>query len=622
MVVLAVGRAVDVHAAAVVDGGRGRAAGGGHAGGAALLAQHQRLAHAQRVCAHHAAAIGLAVVVGAVLRGVDRRARRCTAGGTGLLARQQRLQQRTGGRADHAGAGGIVVEVLAARGGPHRDAALIRGGGGGVAQAGGGHGFHLALDAGRAGLLARLLGGLLGDGGRAGHAGAILGHVVVGAVGGGVVDLLVGIAQRAGSLALVHRDLLGHRGQGRAGLDVDAALAAVVVDAGGGHDDRIGRGQHIGPARSADGSVHACDGRGRGIRRKQILRSVGRGAGVRAGRRECVRRGVRRGRGLHRHGGRGRDHGERRGALAVAGAGEDRRDQQHDHDDEPDRRHRRDGDADRLVEAVPAPEQVDAQRRQDEQQQIGHPVVLIDVAQHRILVGIGLVAVCVRILVQIAVVIFAVLVVERTVLIVVAIVLIAAIILVAVIVGILPIVVIAVIVIALVEVTIIVGVIVPRGGLGEAASVAVGGVIVIPVAVRAVVALLIGFVVVIFGRSVLALLAEAQPVDLAVAKAVGKSLFRFIDFQFSQLERRHNASTSMCTVPETVPRTILRREIKLMIQGTITSIQQNPHAVNRYKSKKNSHIFALSASFCLNHIHEAVIWRNKFEIHIDIEGMS
>ena len=198
---------------------------------------------------------------------------------------------------------------------------------------------------------------------------------------------------------------------------------------------------------------------------------------------------------------------------------------------------------------MPAPEQVDAQRRQDEQQQIGHPVVLIDVAQHRILVGIGLVAVCVRILVQIAVVIFAVLVVERTVLIVVAIVLVA------VIVGILPIVVIAVIVIALVEVTIIVGkiaivgVIVPRGGLGEAAAVAVGDVIVIPVAVRAVVALLIGFVVVIFGRSVLALPAEAQPVDLAVAKAVGKSLFRFIDFQFSQLERRHNASTSMCTVP-------------------------------------------------------------------------
>ena len=193
---------------------------------------------------------------------------------------------------------------------------------------------------------------------------------------------------------------------------------------------------------------------------------------------------------------------------------------------------------------MPAPEQVDAQRRQDEQQQIGHPVVLIDVAQHRILVGIGLVAVCVRILVQIAVVIFAVLVVERTVLIVVAIVLVA------VIVGILPIVVIAVI-----EVTIIVGkiaivgVIVPRGGLGEAAAVAVGDVIVIPVAVRAVVALLIGFVVVIFGRSVLALPAEAQPVDLAVAKAVGKSLFRFIDFQFSQLERRHNASTSMCTVP-------------------------------------------------------------------------
>ena len=271
---------------------------------------------------------------------------------------------------------------------------------------------------------------------------------------------------------------------------------------------------------------------------------------------------------------------------------------------------------------MPAPEQVDAQRRQDEQQQVGHPVVLIDVAQHRIFVGIGLVAVCVRILVQIAIVI------ERTVLIVVAIVLIAAIILIAIVVGILPIVIIAVIVIALVEVTIIVGkiaivgVIVSRGGLGEAAAVAVGGVIVIPVAVRAVVALLIGFVVVIFGRSVLSLLAEAQPVDLAVAKAVGKSLFRFIDFQFSQLERRHNASTSMCTVPETVPRTILRREIKLMIQGTITSIQQNPHAVNRYKSKKNSHIFALSASFCLNHIHEAVIWRNKFEIHIDIEGMS
>ena len=67
------------------------------------------------------------------------------------------------------------------------------------------------------------------------------------------------------------------------------------------------------------------------------------------------------------------------------------RQQDHQHD-EPHGRARGERIAQRLIEAVPAPEQIDAQRRQQEQQQIRHPVVFVHIAKHGAQRSLGIVA--------------------------------------------------------------------------------------------------------------------------------------------------------------------------------------------------------------------------------------
>ena len=229
--------------------------------------------------------------------------------------------------------------------------------------------------------------------------------------------------------------------------------------------------------------------------------------------------------------------------------------QQYQRHDEPDGRHRADGVAYGLFEPVPAPQQIDAQRREQEQQQEGDPVVLVHIPHQRALIGVvALLAVAVAgVLVGVAVVVLAGIVVALAVLVVALAVLVVGLVVVAVVIAVAGVrVVIAVVVAGIVVVAVpvvvvavpvvVVAVVVAVVKAGVVGVVlAVGVVVVVVAGVRVVVVGVVGVVVLALVAGVVLLiiriarlgLSGKQPMDLALAPAVGQTLLRQIEFQFS-----------------------------------------------------------------------------------------
>ena len=312
----------------------------------------------------------------AVLCAVDDVAGYGAAVRAGPLAVLQRHEHAYARGVLHVVAGRVGVEIGAAVRGVDHDAAAVCGEGAGVIAHGRGveHGVHLgrlrgggAAGADRAGDFARRLGALLGGfvsalHGRAGAAVAGGVCVVVGAAVCHVVDLLVVTRRarlKAAALGDLQADVLG-----RIAAQLRAVAVIVVVKAGAARPDEFAGGRaRVGPA----------DGRGGGASNDPFEIRAGAGAGQRAGRDR--RRG-------HRgHGGRGRDRadggaaGRDRALTLRGGQGDD----QVDEHDKPQRRGDADADAHDLVKAPPTPEQIDAQRREEHEQHVRHPVVFVDI---------------------------------------------------------------------------------------------------------------------------------------------------------------------------------------------------------------------------------------------------
>ena len=527
VVILAVLRGIHLYAA----GRRGRAAAGARtpACAALALAQDQRLSQRYPEGVLHFGAIGLIVIILAALRAVHLIAQRLAAGRARGLARQHRLEQAAGRRVLHTGAGGFDMEVFAVRRGVYRHAALIRGGGGRKFQSLGIERIYLLRNADGAGGLALRLRRFLGNRRSVRHAGTGGIHMVIFAIRRGVVGLLIRIADRACVFAALNGDCLGHGGERRALLDIGTCAIIMIVDAGSRGVDHVRR------SAGTAGGVGGRDGRRRHshIQAQRIAGSLGRGlrtvrAQITAGQAAVIaaERAVQTAEridGLVRRGGRpsrrrGRGHGNRRIRGRIAGAGEDRREQQDQQHDEPYAGHGRYAHANGTLEAPPAPEQIDAQRRQHEQQQIGHPVVLIHKAHQRAFIRIAAVIIVLGVLVLIAVVIAGVVIV----------------------VAIIP----AVIVIAVAAIVVIITVVIIALIVGAAEATGITGVILVAViAVVGIIRFIIICVVIIVAVVIIAAAlfakGQLQLMDPAIPKAEGKSILRAIDLQFPQFMRRH-----------------------------------------------------------------------------------
>ena len=462
--------------------------------------------------------------------------------------------------------------ILAALGGVDVDAALVLGVLGDKFHIAGLEALRRAGDADRARLLAAQLGGFLGNGGRAGHAAAGLVGVVVfaglgGPIGGGVQASRRADADRAGGLlAVVLGDLAGHAGYGHALVDIRTGADAVVIQAGGRavhigrsvqrRAGRVGQGSG-GGLRVDGGEARAADGR----------RLGGGGFGVRAAA-HVVHGDVRAflaavaGQVQRRRGGGGSQCQRRilRGILSAAKDGGEDQNQRHD---EPDGRGRGDADADGLLKLALVPQQIDAQRREQEQQQVGHPVVLIDILHERAGFGRVVIAAFAGVLVGIAIVVFAfrLVIVPAGIAVVIAVAVVIALIVV------IPVVTVVVVpgVVITVVVVLVAGIIVVAGVVGVAVIIVVlavviavtitgvgvvgiaGIVVIIAVIGIAVPALVVAFFVeggiVFFYICVRLLFAAEEPLDFAIAPAIVEAVLRKLEFQLSNRVRCHNSTT-------------------------------------------------------------------------------
>ncbi|OPZ69578.1 MAG: hypothetical protein BWY81_00371 [Firmicutes bacterium ADurb.Bin467] len=460
---------------------------------AGVLAHDHRGRDGQRLRAPHAGAGAVLVVVFAGLRRVDDLPGGGRAPRAGGLAGLQRGQERHVRCALHVGAVAHRVEIIAALRRPDLDAACVLreavdvflkrlgvGGVGGLAPG--------AADADRAGGLPRELRGLLGDGRGVLHAGAVRLDVVISAVGRRVIGRGVE-AQRAGRLAAVLRELDRHVGCRDAGGDVRAVLDRVVVDAGGRAVDVAGAG-----------GLARADRRAGERRRRRALERIDRPGRVegRGRRNRGRRRDDRRRRNRVQH-----HAGLRPGRVVVRAAGQKRDDDPQDRD-EPDRGHGAHAGADHRVELAAPPQEVYAQRREQHEQRVGDPVVLVDVLHEGALLLLALYVLAVFVVIALLVVLFPVF---------------------------------ALVVVAFLVVALLIVAFAVRIGILAGIAVVVASVFVVGAIVRINCVLLVhalGHVHALAG-----LQAEGEPLNLAVAPAEGKSRLRDVELQFPDFMRCH-----------------------------------------------------------------------------------